>query len=112
VADATERQTRALERLVTAAEVVTESKLVKHILTFSGRGLLRLLVSPGAVLPLRAAAGLLPLADRDAVAELHRRGLVREFAGRRIVVVGEILDSLRTTGDRHSKLRALPREPL
>lgn len=106
------RQTEMLERLVTAVEGVTNSKLVKHILSHSGRGLLRLLVSPAAILPLRVAAGLLPLADRDAVAELRRRGLVHDLGGRSVVVIQEVVESLRSAEKKRGTLRALPRETL
>ena len=110
--DSIDRQSRLLTRLTDAVDQFTSSGLVRHLLGLSGRGLLRLLVSPVAVLPLRIAAGLLPLSDSEAIAELHRRGLVRELRGRKIVLASELADSLRQREGRRATLRALPREKL
>jgi len=110
--DSIDRQSRLLTRLTDTVDQFTSSGLVRHLLGLSGRGLLRLLVSPVAVLPLRIAAGLLPLSDSEAIAELHRRGLVRELRGRKVVLAAELADSLREREGRRAKLRALPREKL
>lgn len=55
----------------------------------------RLRMGPGAVLTVNEAAALLPIADRDARAWLHHRGLVRSLAGRDVVLWIDVLDELR-----------------
>lgn len=43
------------------------------------------------------AVELLPLAEADARRWLQERGLVRDLAGRRVVIWGDVLDALRQT---------------
>lgn len=55
----------------------------------------RLALGADAVLPLQQAAALLPMADREAREWLRDRGLVRQLAGRDVVIWGDITDALR-----------------
>lgn len=48
-----------------------------------------------AVLPVVRAVELLPLAEADARRWLTEQGLVRDLAGRRVVIWGDVLDALR-----------------
>lgn len=53
----------------------------------------------GAVLPVAAAAALLPLGDSEARAWLHDRRLIRHIAGRRCVIWADVIEALRGAGD-------------
>jgi len=81
-AHAGERSAAALERQLGPA------------VSLSGRAELRLRVSRGAILPAHIAAGLLPMKDVDAARWLRQRGLVHSLEGRRVVVWGDVADSI------------------
>jgi hypothetical protein len=55
----------------------------------------RLAMGAGAVLSLKDAASMLPLADQEARAWLHERNLVCSIRGRRLVVWADVLEALR-----------------
>lgn len=55
----------------------------------------RLALGAAAVLALGDAARLLPMSDGEARAWLHDQGLVRDLAGRDVVVWGDVIDALR-----------------
>jgi len=54
----------------------------------------RLAMGPGAVLTVNEAAGLLPVSDREARLWLAGRGLIRDLAGRPVVVWRDVLAAL------------------
>jgi len=72
----------------------------------------RLVVSPGAILSLSQAAKLLPIAERDARRWLRSRGLVRDLAGRPVVVWQQVMDALLHPADPPPRAVALPRVKL
>lgn len=76
------------------------------------RKLARLVVSPGAILSLQKAAELLPIADRDARAWLRRCGLVRNLAGRPVIIWQEVIDALANPPEAPPKVAALRRVEL
>lgn len=61
----------------------------------SARTLQRLALGAAAVLPVALAADPLPIADDEARRWLRDHGLVRNLAGREVVVWGDVLDALR-----------------
>ena len=76
------------------------------------RKLARLVVSPGAILSLQKASELLPIAERDARRWLRRCGLVRDLAGRPVVVWQEVIDALTNPPEAPPKVAALRRVEL
>ena len=76
------------------------------------RKLARLVVSPGAILSIQKAAELLPIAERDARRWLRRCGLVRDLAGRPVVVWQDVIEALANPPDPPPKAAALRRVKL
>ena len=72
----------------------------------------RLIISPGAIVTLQQAAELLPIAERDARAWLKRRGLVRDLAGRSVVVWADVMAALQAPPEQERRIARLRREPL
>ena len=65
------------------------------IMRRSQRAQARLALGGAAVLPVREAAALLPMADARARDWLHRKDLIRDMDGKSVVVWGDVLDVLR-----------------
>ena len=55
----------------------------------------RLCLGAAAILSLSETARLLPMADGKAREWLRRNGLVRDLAGRSVVIWGDVIDELR-----------------
>ena len=56
----------------------------------------RLALGPAALLSLSDAAGLMPMGDAAAKRWMQEQGIVRDLAGRRVVIWGDVLDRLRS----------------
>ena len=72
----------------------------------------RLVVSSSAVVSVGQAARLLPIAPKDARRWLRKRGLIRDLAGRSVVVWGDVVHELSRPAHEPPAVRALPREKL
>ena len=73
---------------------------------------LRFIISPGAIVSLQQAAMLLVFEKRDARAWLLQQGIVRDVAGRSLVVWADVMDAVRNSPEKQRRVARLRREPL
>lgn len=69
----------------------------------------RLALGAAAVLSVNEAARLLPMKNGTAVEWLERRGLVHQLEGRRVVVWGDVVATIRQQPEERAEVAPLPR---
>lgn len=72
----------------------------------------RLTLGSAAILSLRQAAALLPIGDAEGRRWLRNHGLVRNLAGREVVIWEDITNALRAEAEAPDAAPVEPRRPL